>query len=187
MNYETLWIPTEMSAYLNEFSPNELDQLAERAMTAARQAGEIVRAKFGQPDQVDAKGQGDWVTEVDVASEKVIKKHLGSKGKIGFYGEETGGNLEGTVWCVDPIDGTTNFLHGFDAIAISIALVVNCQPVIGVVYSPIREEMFLAVKGAGASLNGSTISVSDNSLTRRYWPPGFDLKMTSTRLSFGRC
>jgi myo-inositol-1(or 4)-monophosphatase len=116
----------------------------------------LLRAR---PTRVDHKGAVDLVTEVDLASERLIREHLASTG-IPIQGEEGGGATKGTRWAVDPLDGTTNFVHGFPFYCVSIALVEGDEPVIGVIYDPVRDRLFSAAKGAGATVDGGRLSVS---------------------------
>ena len=107
-------------------------------------------------------------TETDKENEKLISMKLKKLfPKYEFIGEEEAAEL-GTLpqltdkptWIVDPIDGTTNFIHGFTFSCVSIALVVKQEPVLGVVYNPYLDELFLAVKGKGSYLNGTKLNVS---------------------------
>lgn len=107
------------------------------------------------------------VTNIDVAIQKYLEKHLlkllpGSS----IFAEEKENNLpdEKFVWCVDPIDGTTNFARQFSLTCISVALIEDGEVVLGVVYSPFTRELFTALKGKGAYLNGKKITVSDKQL-----------------------
>lgn len=133
------------------------------AIEAAKKSGELIKRRVGRIKTIDYKGAIDLVTDVDKASELLIKKHLFNKfPKHLFLGEESGGEREGCAyrWVVDPIDGTTNFAHGFPYFSISIALEIDCQPAVGVVYDPMHDELFYAIKGGGAYLNKKKIKVS---------------------------
>jgi myo-inositol-1(or 4)-monophosphatase len=110
----------------------------------------------------EAKGRNDFVTEVDRQSERLITERLLSEfPEIGVYAEESGaaGSTE-SFWVIDPLDGTTNFIHGYPAFAVSIALYERGETVLGLVYDPLKEELFEAAKNAGAFMNGSRIAVS---------------------------
>jgi myo-inositol-1(or 4)-monophosphatase len=137
---------------------NELDSLATLAEKAARSAGVLLRAR---PGRVDHKGAVDLVTEVDLASERVIRDILdaGAPG-IAVQGEEGGGATSGTRWAVDPIDGTTNYVHGYPFYCVSIALIEGDTPVVGVIYDPVRDRLFRARHGGGATVNGAPIAAS---------------------------
>jgi len=113
---------------------------------------------------VSRKGASDFVTRADTAAEQIIRDELmAARPTYGFLGEETG-EIEGQDptrrWIVDPLDGTTNFLHGLPHWAVSIALEHKGQIVAGVVYDPTKDEMFFAEKGAGAWMNESRIRAS---------------------------
>ncbi|APX21745.1 MAG: inositol monophosphatase [Rhodobacteraceae bacterium] len=128
---------------------------------AARKAGRSLVKDFREVEnlQVSRKGAGDFVSRADIASEKILKEELlGARPNYGWLAEE-GGEIAGTDptrrWIVDPLDGTTNFLHGLPHWAISIALEHKGQIVAAVVYDPAKDEMFYAEKGNGAWLNDS--------------------------------
>jgi len=128
---------------------------------AARKAGRSLVKDFREVEnlQVSMKGAGDFVSRADLASEQILKEELmGARPTYGWLGEEGGGE-DGKDptrrWIVDPLDGTTNFLHGLPHWAISIALEHKGQIVAGVVFDAAKDEMFYAEKGAGAWLNDS--------------------------------
>jgi myo-inositol-1(or 4)-monophosphatase len=135
-------------------------------MKTARKAGRGLLKDFGEVEnlQVSTKGPGDFVSRADKAAEAMIKEELmHARPSYGFLGEE-GQEIEGDDptrrWIVDPLDGTTNFLHGLPHWAVSIALEHKGQIVAGVVYDPTKDEMFYAEKGGGAWLNESRLRVS---------------------------
>ncbi|MFN7145367.1 MAG: inositol monophosphatase family protein [Myxococcota bacterium] len=130
--------------------------LADVAERAARQAGELLKAR---PERVDHKGAVDLVTEVDLASERLIREVLAPTG-IPVQGEEGGGAESGTRWAVDPVDGTTNFVHGYPFYCVSIALLDGETPVVGVIYDPVRDRLHRASTGAGTTTNGAPARVS---------------------------
>jgi myo-inositol-1(or 4)-monophosphatase len=149
----------------------------EAAMSAAREAGRVLREGFGWQHSIRYKGEVDLVTEVDERAEQVIKEILfGAFPAYGMLAEE-GGRLSGeedTRWIVDPLDGTTNYAHGLPIFAVSIALERVGEVVLGVVHDPMREETFIAERGAGATLNGRPIGVSDtDELIRALIATGF--------------
>jgi myo-inositol-1(or 4)-monophosphatase len=136
-------------------------------MTAAatKAARGLVR-DFGEIEnlQVSKKGPADFVTTADKKAEEVLVAGLTkARPRFGFLLEE-GGKIEGADtsnrWIIDPLDGTTNFLHGIPHFSISIALERDGEPVAGVIYEPITDQMFWAEKGQGAYLNGQRIRVS---------------------------
>src|SRR5690242_8146512 len=129
----------------------------EVAITAARQAGAIVRAGYGQSVTITHKGAIDLVTEFDKRSEALILGRLREAFPGHAIHSEESGRAAGDAyeWLVDPLDGTTNFAHKFPVFSISIALTHQRQLILGVVYDPLRDELFTAEAGQGASLNGS--------------------------------
>ena len=137
---------------------------------AAYKAGNILIKDFREVEnlQVSKKGIGDFVTSADLSSEKAIIKIL-QKGypKIEIMSEETNSetnlNKHEKMWIIDPLDGTLNFLHGLPHFAISMALMVNEEIISGIIYDPIKDELFWAEKGIGAFLNGKRIRVSARS------------------------
>ncbi|CAM6124552.1 unnamed protein product [Calypogeia fissa] len=146
-----------------------LDHYLEVAVEAAKEAGSIIKDAFSRHKTVSNKGKVDLVTETDKLCEEVIFKRLGEAfPSHKLIGEETAA-LSGTIapltedptWIVDPLDGTTNFVHSFPFVCVSIGLTIGRVPVVGVVYNPILDELFTGVKGTGAFLNGKRIHVSD--------------------------
>ncbi len=135
-------------------------------MKTARKAGRALLKDFTEVEnlQVSAKGPGDFVSRADRQAEKTIRDELmAARPTYGFLGEEDGekpGEDPTRRWIVDPLDGTTNFLHGLPHWAVSIALEHKGQIVAGVIYDPVKDEMFHAEKGGGAWLNESRLRVS---------------------------
>jgi myo-inositol-1(or 4)-monophosphatase len=134
------------------------------AVRAARRAGEIIVRSLNRLEalQVTSKGRNDFVSEVDHAAEReimsVIRKAYPNHA---FLAEESGKTGESeTVWIIDPLDGTTNFLHGFPVFAVSIACQHKGRLEHAVVYDPMRQELFTASRGAGAHLDNRRIRVS---------------------------
>ena len=133
------------------------------ALSAARRAGEVLRAGFGTEYAITYKGEVDLVTEVDTEAERVIREELlGTFPTHGMLAEEGGelGGEEDARWIVDPLDGTTNYAHGLSIFCVSIALERAGEVVLGVVHDPMGEETFVAERGRGATLNGEPIRVS---------------------------
>lgn len=134
------------------------------AVRAARAAGNVIMRAADRMDRVkvSTKGPQDFVTDIDKAAEKeiigVIHK---AYPKHGILGEESG-ESEGNeyTWIIDPIDGTRNFIHGFPHFAVSIALKIKDRIEYGVVYDPVRQELFTAIRGKGAKLNDTRLRVS---------------------------
>lgn len=139
------------------------DTLFDSAITAAICAGKNIKENIGKARDIKLKGDIDLVTEIDRQNEEMIFEILQkSHRQIGFLSEEgTDYQIEsGNYWIVDPLDGTTNFAHGYPHVAVSIALKLQNSPELGVVYNPIMDELFYARKGKGAFLNKKRISVS---------------------------
>jgi len=134
------------------------------AVRAARRAGEVIIRSLNRLESltVTAKGRNDFVTEVDHAAEAeiiaVIRRHYPQHA---FLAEESGSSGEHeTVWIIDPLDGTTNFLHGFPVFAVSIACQMKGRLEHAVIYDPMRGELFTASRGAGAHLENHRMRVS---------------------------
>ena len=136
---------------------------------AARKAGRSLVKDFREVEnlQVSSKGPGDFVSKADREAERIIRAELmGGRPTYGWLGEETGatpGEDPTRRWIVDPLDGTTNFLHGLPHWAVSIALEHKGEIVAGVIFDAAKDEMFVAEKGAGAWLNETRIRVSGRS------------------------
>jgi myo-inositol-1(or 4)-monophosphatase len=138
-------------------------------MGAASKAARSLRRDFGEVEnlQVSTKGPGDFVSQADIRAEKTIFEELSrARPGYGFLMEERG-TVEGPDkshrWIIDPLDGTTNFLHSIPIFAISIALEREGVLVAGVIYNPITDEMFVAERGTGAFLNNRRLRVSARS------------------------
>jgi myo-inositol-1(or 4)-monophosphatase len=134
------------------------------AVRAARRAGEVIVRSLVRLEslEVTSKGRNDYVSEIDRAAEReiidFIHKHYPDHA---ILAEESGRSGENdTVWIIDPLDGTTNFLHGFPVFAVSIAVQLRGRLEIGVVYDPMRQEIFTAARGVGAHLENRRMRVS---------------------------
>jgi myo-inositol-1(or 4)-monophosphatase len=140
----------------------DLARLLEVAERAARIGGDVVSAGFGGVDNnIRSKAPGDWVSDVDTASENAVRESLAADfPDIAFFGEESGGERAALGWLVDPLDGTANFLHGLPAVGVSIGLVQDGQPIVGVVHAPLLGDTYCASLGGGATRNGVPLSVS---------------------------
>jgi myo-inositol-1(or 4)-monophosphatase len=149
----------------------------EVALSAARRAGEVLRAGFGAEHAITYKGEVDLVTEIDEEAERVIREILlEAFPAYGMLAEEGGALVgeEDARWIVDPLDGTTNYAHRLPIFAVSIGLERSGSVVLGVVHDPIGEETFVAEQGRGATLNGEPIKVSDaDELIRALIATGF--------------
>jgi myo-inositol-1(or 4)-monophosphatase len=136
------------------------------AIQTARDAGRVLAEKFGRASlAVTRKGEIDLVTEADLAAEQLIVERIRSHyPRHAILAEESGESEAqggGFKWIVDPLDGTTNYAHGYPCFCVSIALEHDGEIVVGVVYDPTRDELFAAERGEGATLNGRRIRVSD--------------------------
>jgi myo-inositol-1(or 4)-monophosphatase len=133
------------------------------AIETAREAGAILLAEFDQPVKISYKGEVDIVTQADRRSEEAIVSRLRAHfPKHAIVAEEGGGKESESPfrWHVDPLDGTTNFAHGYPCFAVSLGLEEAGELLAGVVYQPISGELFTAAKGEGAYLNQKKIEVS---------------------------
>ena len=137
---------------------------------AAEKASKSVIRDFGEVEklQVSKKGPRDFVTKTDKLVEKIIIDELSkSKKNYSFLSEEIGAiknKDRENIWIIDPLDGTTNFLHGIPHFAICIALESNLEIISGLIYDPIKDEMFFAEKNNGAFLNNQKIRVSNKNV-----------------------
>src|SRR5271165_203890 len=135
----------------------------EAAVEIAREAGAILREELAKPPDIAYKGEFDLVTQADRRSEKLIVEKLQN-----YFPEHSVAAEEGTGkdrdseyrWHVDPLDGTTNFAHGYPFFCVSMALARNNELLLGVIYNPIFEELFVAARGEGAMFNGKPIRCS---------------------------
>lgn len=136
------------------------------AIETARDAGRLLLEKFGRGIAVSKKGEINLVTEADLASEALIIERIQSYyPKHSILAEESGEAVivggDGTSkWIIDPLDGTTNFAHGYPCWCVTLALEHHGEIVIGVTYDPTRDELFAAERGRGATLNNQPIRVS---------------------------
>lgn len=134
-----------------------------RAAPIAREAGALLMSFFERRIGYTYKGDVDLVTEADKASEKLIVERIRKAfPEHDIVGEEGTRDATGSDfrWYVDPLDGTTNFAHGYPVFCVSLGLVFNEGPLLGILYDPTRDELFAAEKGCGAELNGKPIRVS---------------------------
>lgn len=137
------------------------------ACKAALTAGTLIRTHYNLPHTISMKGRINLVTETDFASEEAIISSLKmDTPELPVMAEESatshGHDLSDRIWVVDPLDGTTNFAHGFPFFAVSIALLEQGKPLVGVIYAPMFDELFCASKGGGAWLNGHPIKVTQS-------------------------
>jgi len=140
------------------------------AIEAALQAGKFIKSHVGRSRVIGYKGEINLVTDVDKAAERLIVTHLKKYfPNYNYLAEEGGGDSgsSGYKWVIDPLDGTTNFAHGFPFFCVSIALEENGESILGIVYDPLRDELFSAEKDRGAVLNKKRISVSKTSKLKK--------------------
>src|SRR5580692_9584887 len=133
------------------------------AVEIAQEAGKILRQEFDRPPNIAYKGEADLVTQADKRSERAIVERLTKYFPDHAIAAEEGTGHEGNSefrWHVDPLDGTTNFAHGYPCFCVSIALTQHDTALTGVVFNPISGELFTAARGEGANLNGKPIHVS---------------------------
>jgi myo-inositol-1(or 4)-monophosphatase len=135
----------------------------EVAEETAREAAKVLLENLGKVTEIEFKAKNSLVTEVDKLSEKIIISNIKKNFPThDIFAEESGKDLSDSdyLWLIDPIDGTTNYAHAYPFFSISIALEVKGEVIAGLVYDPVKDEMFTAEKGKGAFLNGEPISVS---------------------------
>ncbi|HSE91279.1 MAG TPA: inositol monophosphatase family protein [Candidatus Binatia bacterium] len=134
------------------------------AWEAATVAGALIRKHWQEPKNIDYKGAIDLVTSVDRQCERriveVLRNHFPNHSILAEEETDWVGTEGSHRWIIDPLDGTTNFAHSYPQFCVSIALECDGQVILGLVYDPLREECFKAVKGEGATLNGSAIRIS---------------------------
>jgi len=152
------------------------------AIEAALESGLFIKRSVGKISSVSYKGRDNIVTNVDKASERmIIKKILSNFPDHSILGEEGKPLDSGSSyrWVIDPLDGTTNFAHAFPFFCVSIALEKDGESILGVVYDPMRQELFVAERGKGATLNGKRIKVSSvNKLGGAFLATGFSYGIT---------
>jgi myo-inositol-1(or 4)-monophosphatase len=155
----------------------ELKPMFKAATEAARAAGKLLRSRASFRKKITYKGKVNLVTQVDTLSERMIIKYLSARfPDHSFLAEESGirKSSSGFQWVIDPLDGTTNYAHGYPIYSVSIALRHFESTVLGVVYDPNLDELFGAMESCGAFLNGERIRVSTTgSLSRSLLATGF--------------
>lgn len=142
-----------------------LEYLTEQVIDTAKNAGVFIKQNLNKinADNIETKSLNSYVTYVDKTAEKMIVDSLSSIfPEAGFIAEEGTSQKKGEIynWIIDPLDGTTNFIHGLEPFAVSIALSQNSEIILGVVYEIGKDECFHAYKNSGAFLNGKKIEVS---------------------------
>ncbi len=165
-------------------APSEFVNALDIAIKAAQEAGKVLMDLYSQPHDIRYKGAIDLVTEADVASEKAIKSVIKAESEAEIMAEESTDSIEcpaAPVWIIDPLDGTTNYAHGFPFFCISICYYLGSTvnghapgPGAGVVYCPVLDEMFSAMRGQGAWLNHDAIRTTrEEKLNRGLMATGF--------------
>jgi myo-inositol-1(or 4)-monophosphatase len=146
----------------------DYQQILEGAISIAHRAGGMVAQSFPRSalEQIGFKGAVNPVTETDTTVDDLIRGYLQDHfPDHRILAEESGGDAwretGPPIWLIDPLDGTNNFAHGFPHVGVSLALVEEQQPVVGVIYDPLRDETFAAVTGSGATLDGESIHVTN--------------------------
>ena len=161
----------------------DLDALLAAAVNAAQAGGEVVLDGFGTALGAVEKRPGDWVTEIDTASERVVRAALEAAAPgLPVFGEEEGGEKAEVGWFVDPLDGTANFVHNFPAVGVSVGLMAEGVPIVGVVYAPMLGDLYTARSGGGTFFNGAPVSVSERSVEQAMVATGFPFRAKVQRL-----
>jgi myo-inositol-1(or 4)-monophosphatase len=161
----------------------DLDALLDAAVSAAHTGGAIVREAFGSARDITAKAPGDWVSETDMASERAVRASLlAAAPDIPVVGEEEGGDRATLGWLVDPLDGTANFLHRYRVVAVSVALVEDGVPVVGVVDAPLLGETYTARRGGGAWRGEERLQISERDADEAILATGFPFRKKRERL-----
>jgi len=159
-----------MSVFLAHYPIRFMHPMLNIAVRAARSAGDLIQRSSYNLDKltVDHKSRNDYVSEVDrLAEQEIIKILRTAFPDHAILAEESGSHAGNDyVWVVDPLDGTTNFLHGFSHYAVSIALKHKNKLELGVIYDPARDELFTAERGGGAMLNNRKIRVGKQASMR---------------------
>jgi myo-inositol-1(or 4)-monophosphatase len=174
----------------------DLNEIERLAVGAAYAGAEILNEHFGHLSHIDKKGPNDLVTEADLSSQKRIIEMVREKysdhcilaEEAGYQDEET----STCEWIIDPLDGTTNFAHQIPIFAVSIAFAQKAKTRVGVVLNPVSGELFSAVEGRGAFLNGQPITVSgeariSESLLVTGFPYNFQANIKSVMARFQQC
>ena len=144
---------------------HSIEQLLDISLLAARAGGVILEKYWGKQLDIQEKGRlGDLVTQVDKQAEaqivQVIKRYYPEHQILAEESGNLGRQNSEYLWVIDPVDGTTNYAHGYPQVAVSVGVLVNGIPTVGVVYNPMRNELYSAGKGLGATLNNVPIQIS---------------------------
>ena len=152
------------AAHDGGLSPSDLECYLDVARSAADAGGRELMRHYGRLSSIESKGRiGDLVTNADVSAERIVLKMLAEQTPdIAVLAEESGaaGQQDGLRWCVDPLDGTTNFAHGYPFFATSIGLTLGQQPILGAIAVPFLNEIYWGAPGVGAFCNDTALNVS---------------------------
>lgn len=175
-----------------------IPEIEQTAIRAAKEAGALIRQKCGRAARTIVKANAyDLVTEVDKACEEIVRRHVGEQFPqhqiLGEEGVAPGSEASAQaveesraaeyLWVIDPIDGTTNFIHGLPASVVSIGVAHRGEVIVGVIYDPFADELFVARKGEGAYLNGERIHVStEATLPEALLATGFPTDLAKARV-----
>ena len=164
-----------------------MEPLKRLAVQAAKKAGLLLKRRIAQKRKVDYKGVVNLVTEMDFLSEKIIVNEIRRRyPEHSFLAEEKNTKEEDSPyrWIIDPLDGTTNYAHTFPIFCVSIALEKQGEVVLGVVYDPMRNELFVAEKGKGSRLNGRKVRVSSTpKLSQGLLATGFPYDLRESKVN----
>jgi len=169
-----------------------LQRILEVALQAAHQAGRIIGRNFQNlaASDIQAKGKNDFVTRVDLEAEAAIKKVITKNfPHHRILAEETGYSEAAAecLWVIDPLDGTTNFIHGIPHFSVSLALLKNNKVIFGLIYDPLSRDRFHAFAGRGAFLNGKAIAVSrTTALASALGATGFPFKTPEQSAAYAK-
>lgn len=158
---------------------DKLQRFLDIATEAVMAGGFILQEHWGKLKTIEEKGRpGDLVTDVDKTAEteilKVLSRHLPNHGILAEESGYLGETNNEYIWAIDPLDGTTNYAHGYPVACVSVGLLIKNVPQVGVVYNPFRNELFRAARGLGATLNRRPIQVSKtDQLSRSLLVTGF--------------
>ena len=164
-------------------NPNDLNKYLDVAKESALRAGIIQKKHFRKlcPSMIDEKAKNDFVTEVDRKSEEIIKGHIRSHfSDHDILAKESLSERSAShfLWIVDPLDGTLNYIHGLPCFAVSIALEIEGEMAVCLIYEPLRENIYTAIKGQGAFKNDKRIHVSrSNTLNTSLIATGFPFRI----------
>lgn len=139
---------------------NSLAEYLDFAIKVSKDAGKLNLAFFEKPKKIRIKKDNSLVTEADIQSETLVRNKITKRfPEHGILGEESGlkRSTSHYYWCIDPLDGTTNFVRGIPVFAVSIALLYRNKPIVGVVYDPVSKNLFCAAKGEGSFLNNTPL------------------------------